>query len=103
MCTAAEFNRVAGSNYSYCVAVLLTEQCHCTELLSLLDRHFLHSYGDSCEDRSVYDLLNVSYLLLSHSGEVVEVETASLFVYELTSLMNVVAENCTERVLEKMC
>ena len=103
MRTAAELNRRTCGNNSYCIAVLLTEESHSAELASLFDRHLLHCNRNIAEDIAVYDILNPCYLLVGHSTEVVEVKTASLFVYKLTSLMNVVAENLSQSILEKMC
>ena len=67
MCTAAELlGEITHGNYSYSIAVLLTEKCLRTSLFSVLNVHDLcHNVKILCY-LLIYNSLNSVKLLLSH-------------------------------------
>ena len=98
--TAAEFRRnIACLYYSYNIAVLFTEQSHCALLACFLDRKFFGYYRNTCKNPVIYEHFNLFKLFGSYCTEVAEVETASVGIYKRACLMNVVAENLSERRL----
>ena len=76
MCTATEFNgEVACAYNTDNIAVLFTEECHCAELFSLFNRHFLCCNGDCLKNLFIYKILNLNEFLCRERLKVSKVKT----------------------------
>ena len=76
MGTTTEFLReVSHSNYSYLLAILLTEKCHSSCLLSFLNCHYISNNRNSLCNLFINNIFNLSNLFLSHALEMCKVKS----------------------------
>ena len=103
MCSSAKLGReISCLNNTNNVAVFLSEECHCTRFLSLLDRHFRHCDVLGRKNDIIDLILNVFKLVRCHSREMRKVKTNRIFVNKLTCLLNVRAERLSQSRLKKV-
>ena len=100
--TAAKLDGVAGLYHADGLAVLLAEQRHSALLLCLVDAHFLGDNRAACQNRIVYQLLDLRQLLGGQRCKVGEVEADMIVCGVGACLLNMVAEHRAERLLEQV-
>ena len=82
MCAAAQLLAViADGNYSYSITVFFSKQSHSTRFERFFRRHHVSSNIDEMTDLIIDRIFDPIYLIRSHSLEMIEVESQTVFRY----------------------
>ncbi len=103
MCTAAQlgtkFSHLYHADY---LPVFLPKESHGTSLLRLFDGHLLCHHRETCLYLLVDNLLYLLDLLRCHRGEMCEVKTKLVWIYQRALLLHMVTQHQTQRLLHQM-
>ncbi len=104
MRAAAEFHGVALAHIDDAdnIAVLFAEERHRAETAGLRDGYFLHRDGEALEHGFVHHALDGGDLLGLHGGEVGKVKAETVGLNERTGLVDMVAENGAQRLVQQV-
>ena len=103
MRASAKFNRIAITDYTNLIAILLSEQSHGTHSLSFGDRHIaalVAGYGSTYA--CVGQMLDLTDFLRRKFLEVREVETQTFWSHERTFLLDMGSKNLAESFVKQM-
>ena len=84
------------------IAVFFAEQRHGAQLFGLLDGHLGGGDGVRLQNQLVDTGLHLFQLLGGHGGKMTEVEAADLIIHHGARLMDVVAQNLLQRLLQQV-
>ena len=84
------------------VAVLFAKERHCADTACLRDGHLLHGDGEALEHGLIHHALDGGDLLGLHGGEVGKVKAETVGLNERTGLMDMVAENGAQRLVQQV-
>ena len=93
---------IIGIDHPDSIAVLFAKEGHSAHLLGLLNGHLGGGDGIGFQDELIDAGLHLGQLLGSHRGEVAEIEAADLIIHQGTGLMDMIAQDLLQCLLQQV-